>query len=69
MSSSPGKPPQKRWLLRCNTCHNEIPCVPADIAFFAKTGWPQCCGETMVFCSEEEASGTSESRDLEGPQK
>jgi hypothetical protein len=35
-------------ILRCTVCGNTVECKSADVIRFTKTGWPKCCGKTMV---------------------
>lgn len=34
--------------LICEQCKREKPCPPEDAAKYLRTGWPKCCGYTMM---------------------
>jgi hypothetical protein len=41
-------PPLGIGLLRCHKCATTVECRPANLLRYARTKWPECCGEVMT---------------------
>ena len=41
-------------ILRCLKCKNDFPLADGRIADYLRSGWPQCCEQTMMWITERE---------------
>ena len=48
---------KSRRLVRCLSCGLVADCTPERVLRYAKSGWPQCCGQTMTYFTETTRPG------------